>query len=144
MCLCLSNHDEILIFLLTRWSRAWKFAGDTWLITEETVDSSFRMKYLKWLMKIGDKANGNWTLCTERVFLFKSEMSVDSRPSNRTNVTSRTKHVAFTPTWRVGAGELKKKIFLLLLGPLVSFFHSYSINEQYVDLIKVQVLTRLA
>lgn len=68
-------------------------------------------------------------------------MSVDSRPSNRTNVTSRTKHVAFTPTWRVGAGELKK---IFLLGSLVSFFHSYSINEQYVDLIKVQVLTRLA
>lgn len=40
---------------------------------------------------------------------FSVQMSVDSRPSNRTNVTSRTKHVAFTPTWRVGAGEIKKK-----------------------------------
>ena len=55
-------------------------------------------------------------------FSVQIEMSVDSRPSNRTNVTSRTKHVAFTPTWRVGAGKFRtKSIPLGTPGPFWAF-----------------------
>ena len=76
MCLCLQSRQLTYFpngkFSLTRWSRAWKFAGDTWLITKETVDSSFRLKWWQWLLKFGKKANDNELSALNEIFQLRS------------------------------------------------------------------------
>ena len=85
-CVChvpLSNQGIFPIgnLQLTRWSRAWKFAGDTWLITEETVDSSFRMKYRKWLMKVSEKANDKLNFLHSKSFFQFRSSDVSRQPA---------------------------------------------------------------
>ena len=76
--------------------------------------------------EIFEMIDGNWGKSERQLnslhsksFSVQIEMSVDSRPSNRTNVTSRTKHVAFTPTWEGGGGVILKSV---PLGTPLSFW----------------------
>ena len=53
-------------------------------------------------MEFGEKRRKTEFAVDKQEFSQFKSMTVDSRPSNRTNVTSRTKHVAAPTLWSKG------------------------------------------